>query len=106
MLASLPVDYAIVHNNDTPLDRYCHDIDYFRITKEQIETYVEETQYKRAEDRVTERNDELAASIARIRWTRDSVSYDIKFDLPVVKPLCPHEVLFIFKVKEVKQVDQ
>lgn len=106
VLASLPVDYAILHRDQTVLDDYCRDITYFNITKEQIEIYVRETQYERANHRAEEKNDTLAESIAKIRWTKDSVFYDVTFDLPIVKPLCPHEALFILQVKEVKQVDQ
>lgn len=105
VLASLPVDYAIFRRAERfPLDEYCKDVAYFGINREKISTYVKETQYERAELRALEKVDPQAASIANIHWSKDaSTTFDIKFDVPTVIPLCPHEVLFTFTVKEVSQ---
>ena len=107
VLESLPVDYALLARTDEDLETFCRDITYFNLSTSQINDYIQYTQYERAEARAQERKEALVASIAKIRWMKEpTVIFDIKFGVPYVKALCPHEILFIFTLDEITQLEK
>ncbi|KIP08501.1 hypothetical protein PHLGIDRAFT_379080 [Phlebiopsis gigantea 11061_1 CR5-6] len=107
VLESLPVDYAILARTDEELEKFCREITYFNLSITQINDYVQYIQYERAEARAQEKKEALVASIVRVRWTKEAtVIFDIKFGIPVVKALCPHEILFVFTLDEITQLEK
>ena len=116
VLETLPVDYSRLPkmNIDNPsttltleeFSTFCTGITYFNITVEQINTFLNVNQYQRADIRAQEKRDVLAASISSIRWSHAETTYEINFEAPSIMALCLHELLFIFKVKNVRVENQ
>lgn len=116
ILATLPIDYALLSKSVTLGDTetiidldilrtYYESFTYHGITIEQINTYIDFNQYRRAELRAQVKRDTEALSITQTSWTHKETStkFEIKFATPLIAPICPHELLFILQLAEFKE---
>lgn len=101
-------DYALVREHVGP-DEYCKDVTLFGIATETINNFLR-NQWAGAKVSAFESHDYLAASLVEIstNWlTSMSMGghFFIHFGVPYIKPLCPHEVILFFDVKDVAFFD-
>ena len=100
----LEPNYALISPH-IELDKYCSDVTVFNILSKTINAFLER-RWADAISLAQKDEDDLKACVTEIstNWFTGASTeshFYIRFGAPHIKPLCPHEVVLFFEVKDI-----